>query len=100
MKVYQATLQILCYDAKKSQKKDKSPGQDGIPSLLLKELAEEISYRLSKIVSGFTGFWTITKRLADSQHIANLQRGPACRSEKLPTRGLHQHVLKSNGTYN
>ncbi len=29
----------------------------------------------------FTEVWTITRRLADSQRIANLQRGPACRFE-------------------
>ncbi len=34
--------------------------------------------------SGFTGIWTIAKRLANSKHIANIQRGSACRSEKLP----------------
>ncbi len=45
-------VQILCNDVKKllkSLKKDKSPGPDGIPPLLLKELAEEISYALSNI---------------------------------------------------
>ncbi len=33
----------------KSLKKDKSPGPDGIPPILLNELAEEISYPLTKI---------------------------------------------------
>ncbi len=45
-------VQILCNDVKKilkSLKKDKSPGPDGIPPILLKELAEEISYPLSNI---------------------------------------------------
>ncbi len=43
---------ITCGDVKrilKSLKKDKSPGPDGITPILLNELAEEISYRLTKI---------------------------------------------------
>ncbi len=45
-------MRILCNEVKKilkSLKKDKSPGPDGIPPLLLKEWAEEISYPLSNI---------------------------------------------------
>ncbi len=45
-------VQILCNDVKKdikAPKKDKSPGPDGIPPPLLKELAEEISYPLTNI---------------------------------------------------
>ncbi len=33
----------------------------------------------------------------DSLRIANLQRGPACKSEKLLTGESHQHVLESKG---
>ncbi len=45
-------VQILCNDVKKdfkAPKKDKSPGPDGIPPPLLKEVAEEISYPLTNI---------------------------------------------------
>ncbi len=45
-------LQITCGDVKrvlKSLKKDKSPDPDGIPPIVLNELAEEISYALTKI---------------------------------------------------
>ncbi len=52
-----------------------------------------------QIFSDFTGFWAITKRLADSQRIANLQMEPACRFEKLPTSKPYQRAFKSIGTY-
>ncbi len=35
--------------------------------------------------SGFTGIRTIAKTLANSKRIANIQRGSACRSKKIPS---------------
>ncbi len=44
-------VQVTCSDVRrilKSLKKDKSPGPDGIPLILLNELTEEISYPFRK----------------------------------------------------
>ncbi len=90
-------VQITCGDVKrivKSLKKDKSPGPDGIPPILLNEQLPAY-----KIFSGFTGIWTIAKRLANSKRISNIQRGLACRSERLPAGEPNQNVLLSYGAH-
>ncbi len=70
-----------------------SSGSDGIPPILLKELAEEICFPPCEHFSDFTGIWTAAKGLANSQRIANLQRGSAYKSEKLLASELNKHVF-------
>ncbi len=72
-------VQVLCNDINKYFKAPKKIPGPGWHSTTLGGRDQLSSF---ENFPDFTEFWTITKRLADSQRIANLQRGPACRFEK------------------
>ncbi len=86
--------QITCGNVKislKSIKKD-IPGPGWHSTNPFERTGRRDQLPASEIFSGFTGIWTIAKRLANSKRIANIQRGSACRSEKLPAAEPNQHV--------